>query len=276
MEFSKLAWTEGKKLFSQRELYIALFLCTVLYVMSLNAVTDSSQAVLFWKEVATAIPYVGYMLIAVTVVVGVSRCIPFEREQEMEELLVTYKRGRVQLLAVKQFVIFLYCAMIVLFYYMIASVVLLTYASPTGLFAQMGEDAPNYVSANPDWTFAKLILYEAGYTVLASYIFALFVLLLSLFIKRSVFIMMAAGGIFALGELYEKYIYNWIQTIPGMFNLVYGYRYGLNGMLSFEYLQVYVPLSKTGVLLLFLSLAAGLFTVNLILGRRRINVALGN
>lgn len=47
-------------------------------------------------------------------------------------------------------------------------------------------------------------------------------------------------------------------------------------MMSFEYLQVYVPFSKTGVLLLFLCLAAGLFTVNLILGRRRIDVALGN
>ena len=112
--------------------------------------------------------------------------------------------------------------------------------------------------------------------VLASYIFALFVFLFSLFIKRSVFIMMTAGGVFALGELCEKYIFSWIQTVPGIHNLVYGYRYGLNGMMSFEYLQVYVPFSKTDVLLLFLCLAAGLFTVNLILGRRRIDVALGN
>jgi len=201
---------------------------------------------------------------------------PFEREQEMEEVLVTYKGGRVQLLAAKQFVLFLFCVSIVLFYYGIASIVLLAYASPTGLFTQMGESAPNYLSPNPNWTFAKLMLLEGGYMVVASYIFALFVFLLSLFIKRSVFIMLAAGGIFALGELCEKYIFYYIQTMPGFEYLVYGYRYGLSGMLSFEYLEGHVPLSNTEVLLLFLCLAAGLFTLNLILGRRRIHVALGN
>ena len=276
MEFSKLTWVEGKKLISQRELYIALFLCTILFVMNLNAVTASSQSVVFWQEMASVMPYVGYMLIAVTIVVGVSRCMPFEREQEMEELLVTYKGGRVQLLAVKQFVLFLFCVSIVLFYYAIASLVLLAYASPTGLFAQMGESAPNYINPNPDWTFAKLMLLEGGYMVLASYIFALFVFLLSLFIKRSVFIMLTAGGIFALGELYEKYIFYYIQSMPGIEYLVDVYRYGLNGIMSFGYLEGYVVFSNTEVLLLFLCLAAGLFIVNLLLGRRRINVALGN
>ncbi|REB06630.1 hypothetical protein DVB69_13130 [Sporosarcina sp. BI001-red] len=276
MGFSKLAWMEGKKLFSQRELYIALFLCTVLYVMSLDVLIDSTQPVVFWQEMATVMPYIGYMLIAVIVVVGVSRCMPFEREQEMEELLVTYKGGRVQLLAVKQFFLFLFCVLIVLIYYGIASLVLLAYASPTGLFAQMGESAPNYVNPNPDWIFAKLMLLEGVYMVLASYIFALFVFLLSLFIKRSVFIMLTAGGIFALGELCEKYIFYYIQTMPGIDYLVYGYTYGLNGIMSFEYLEGHVPLSNTEVLLLFLCLAAGLFTLNLLLGRRRIRVALGN
>ncbi len=272
MGFSKLAWVEGKKLFSQRELYIALFLCTVLFVMSLNAVTASSQSVVFWQEMASVMPYIGYMLIAVTVVVGVSRCMPFEREQEMEELLVTYKGGRMQLLAVKQFVLFFFCVSIVLFYYGIASIVLLAYASPTGLFTQMGESAPNYLNPNPDWTFAKLMLLEGGYMVVASYIFALFVFLLSLFIKRSVFIMLTAGGIFALGELYERYFY-FIQNIPGIDYLVDVYRYGVNGIMGFEYLEWH---SNTEVLLLFLCLVTGLFTLNLILGRRRIHVALGN
>ncbi|WOV84386.1 hypothetical protein PGH26_00110 [Sporosarcina jeotgali] len=276
MGFSKLAWVEGKKLFLQNELYMALFLCTVLYAMGTNATIDSSQAVFFWQEMASVMPYIGYMLIAVTIVVGVSRCMPFEREKEMEELLVTYKAGRVQLLVVKQFVLFLFCVSIVLFYYVITSLVLLAYASPTGLFVQMGANTPNYLTPNPDWTFAKLMILEGGYMVLASYIFALFVFLLSLFIKRSVFIMLTAGGIFAFWELYEKYIFYYIQTMPGIEYLENVYRYGLNGMLSFEYLEGYVVLSNTEVLLLFLSLAAGLFTVNLILGRRRINVALGS
>lgn len=72
----------------------------------------------------------------------------------------------------------------------------------------MGESAPNYLNPNPNWTFAKFIILEGGYMVLASYIFALFVFLLSLFIKRSVFIMMTASGVFALGELCEKYIFS--------------------------------------------------------------------
>lgn len=257
MGFSKLAWVEGKKLFSQRELYIVLFLCTVLYVMNLNAVTDSSQSVVFWQEMASVMPYIGYMLIAVTVVVGVSRCLPIEREQEMEELLVTYKAGRVQLLVVKQFVLFLFCVSIVLFYSIIISLVLLAYASPTGLFAHMGANAPHYLNPNPDWTFAKFMIVEGGYMVLASYIFALFVFLLSLFIKRSVFIMLTAGGIFALGELCEKYIFYYIQTMPGFDYLVYAYRYGLSGIMSFEYLEGNVPLSNTEVLLLFLAVPAG-------------------
>ncbi|GKV70425.1 hypothetical protein NCCP2716_29230 [Sporosarcina sp. NCCP-2716] len=276
MGFSKLAWVEGKKLFSQRELYIALFLCTLLFVMNVNALPDSPQSVVFWQEMASVMPYFGYMMIAIIVVVGVSRCMPFEREQEMEEVLVTYKGGRVQLLAVKQFVLFFFCVSIVLFYYGIASIVLLAYASPTGLFTQMGESAPNYLSPNPNWTFAKLMLLEGGYMVVASYIFALFVFLLSLFIKRSVFIMLTAGGIFALGELYEKYIFYYIQTMSGIDYLVYGYTYGLNGIMSFGYLERYVVFSNREVLLLFLCLAAGLFVVNLLLGRRRIRVALGN
>lgn len=276
MSFIKLGLTEGRKLFQQREIYIALFLCTVIFVMGMNGVGEPATPFVFWKLLASSIPYVGFWFIAVLIVVGVARCLPFEREQEMGELMLTYKRGRLLLLIVKQIVIFIYCAMIVLYFYGVAFSILAMDYDIAGVFAQVKLAAPPYLDANPEWTFAQLLIYEYGYTVLASYIFALFTLLLSLFIKRSVFIMMIAGSIFAVGELFDKIISKYIGTMEVSNYLRAIYDYGFNGMLGFRYLDYFNIFSDSEVYGLFLLIVCLLFILNLLIGRWRRYAAMGD
>ena len=276
MNFIKLGWMEMKKLFLQREIYIALFLCTVFFAMGVFSIGDAVTPIAFWRELASVIPYIGFWFIAVLIVVGIARCLPFEREQKMDELLLTYGKGFLTLLIIKQFTIFIYCAVIVLYFYIIAFFGLAMKYDIAGLFSRIELDPPFLFDANPNWTFAKLLIYEYGYTVLASYIFALFTLLLSLFIKRSVFIMMVAGGIFALGELYEKFIESFIGTMELSEYIGAIYDYGFNGMLSYQYLDTFSPFSKTEIYILFLFVALLLFALNLLIGRRRKNAWMGD
>ncbi len=276
MSLIKLGFMEGKKLFSQREIYIALFLCTVLFVMGLDAIGEPDVPLLFWRKLADVIPYVGFWFIAILIVVGVARCLPFEQEQGMSELLLTYKKGRLTLLVVKQIVILMYCVSIVLYFYGIAVFVFTMDYDLTGLFAQVKENPNLYFYANLEWTYAELMIYEFGYIVLASYIFALFIVLLSLFIKRSVFIMMIGGSIFAAGELFDKFIIKYIGTMELGYYLTTIYDYMFNGMLSFRYLNYFGPFSTNEVYGLFLFIAFLLFGMNLFLGRWQRHVAMGD
>lgn len=276
MNFIRLGCMEMKKLFLQREIYIALFLCTVLFAMVLISIGDATTSVAIWKELASIIPYIGFWFIAVLIVVGIARCLPFEREQNMDELLLTYKKGRLTLLIIKQLTIFIYCAVVALYFYIIAFIGLTMKYDVIGLFAHVELDPPFLFDANPNWTFARLLIYEYGYTVLGSYIFALFTLLLSLFIKRSVFIMMIAGGIFALGEIYEKFIESFIGTMKLSEYIGVIYDYGFNGMLSYRYLDTFSPFSEMEVYILFMLVALLLFTLNLLVGRWKRNAWLGD
>lgn len=268
MSFIKLGLVEMKKLVQQREIYIALFLCTVIYLMGLKSVGESDKPSELWKGLIEAIPWFGFWFIAVLIVVGVSKCLSFEREQEMSELLLTYKKGHLQLLIVKQIITLIYCAVIVLYFYVVSFFSLANGYSTSGIFAQ--------IKVNPNWTFAQLLVYQYGYTVLASYIFALFILALSFFIKRSVFIMMIAGSIFAVGELYEKFIAKFIGTMKLSEYLGAIYDYGFNGMLSHRYLEFLSPFSKSEVYFLFIAIALLLFTLNLIIGRWRRYASMGD
>lgn len=276
MHYINLVWTEGKKLFQQREIYIALFLCTVLFVMGMGYAGERDTPYEFWNEFTGAIPWVGFWFIAVLIVVGVAKCLPFEREQEMGELMLTYKRGRLQLLIVKQIVIFIYCSVVVLYFFVVSFFILAMDYDIAGLFAQVKVNPPHYLNANLEWTFAQLLLYEYGYTVLASFIFGLFTLLLSLLIKRSVFIMMIAGSIFAIGELYDKFIQRFIGTLELNNYLSAVYDYGFNGMLSYKYLGSFKPFSDIEIYIMFLLIACSLFALNLFIGRWRRYAAMGD
>ncbi|MCJ7842698.1 hypothetical protein MUB24_17690 [Lederbergia sp. NSJ-179] len=275
MSFIKLGLMEGKKLFWQREIYIALFLCTLFFVMAMISDPDPPGPLLFWKTLVSIVPYIGYWFIAILIVVGVARCLPFDREQKMEELMLTYKKGRLPLLMVKQAVIFIYCALIVLYFYLVAGITLATNYDTAGLFTQTKLSPNLSVHLNPEWTFAQLLLYEYGYMVLASYIFALFIFLLSLCIKRSVYIMMMAGSIFAGGEIFDKVIAKYIGTMELSNYLTPMYEYGFNGMLGFQYLGSFSIFSASEVYGLFLLIACLLFMLNLFTGRWRRYGSLG-
>lgn len=276
MSIIKLGLMEIKKLFQQREIYIALFLCTVIYLMGMKSIGESDKPYELWKGLIDAIPWIGFWFIAVLIVVGASKCLSFEREQEMSELLLTYKKGHLKLLIVKQIFTLIYCAIIVLYFYVVSFFSLGNGYSTSGIFAQIKVNPPFYSDANPNWTFAQLLVYQYGYTVLASYIFALFILALSFFINRSVFIMMIAGSIFAAGELYEKFIAKFIGTMKLSDYLGAIYDYGFNGMLSHQYLGFFKPFSEGEVYILFSVIALLLFTLNLIIGRWRRYASMGD
>lgn len=276
MHFINLVWTEGKKLFQHREIYIALFLCTVLFVMGMKSVGGSDAPYQFWRELTNAIPWFGFWFISVLIVVGVAKCLPFEREQEMSGLLLTYKRGRLQLFIVKQIITLIYSAVIVLYFYLVSFFILAMDYDTKGLFAQVKMNSPSFFNKDLEWTFAQLLVYEYGYTVLASYIFALFIMFLSLLVKRSVFIMMIAGSIFAAGELYDKFIRKFIGTLDLNNYLSAIYDYGFNGMLSYQYLYFFKPFSESEVYILFLLIACFLFILNLFIGRWRRYAAMGD
>lgn len=276
MHLINLVWTEGKKLFQQREIYIALILCTFLFMMLMKNVGESNTPYEFWYQLTGAIPWVGFWFIAVLIVVGVAKCLPFEREQEMGELMLTYKRGRLQLLIVKQIVTLIYSAVVVLYFYLVSFFILAMDYDTTGLFAQVKVNPPWFFNENLEWTFAQLLVYEYGYTVLASFIFALFIMFLSLFIKRSVFIMMIAGSAFAAGELYERFIQEFIGTLELNNYLSAIYDYGFNGMLSFQYLDYLKPFSESDVYILFLLIVCFLFILNLFIGRWKRYAAMGD
>lgn len=279
MQIISLSIAEGKKLFRQREVYIALLLCTALMLFGIRQTTSlTGESFLFWRELINQMPFIGYLFIGIMVIVGVSRCLSFEREQRMDDLLKSYKNGRMQLLIAKQLSILLYCATIVLYFYGVATLMLASIYDTKGLLNTVGKIEQLgylYVTMNPAWTIGQLILFEISYLIIVSTIFGYFILLLSLLIKRGVFVMMLGGGLFFGLELFDKMIgkyvgqYEWSNLIPQL------YRYGFNGMLNFNYVNW--PINLTAIQSYFvLSIVFMLFfIVNLVVGRLRTYADMG-
>lgn len=278
MGFYKLLFVEGKKLIFQRDIYIALFICTVLFWLAINSSPEPPSPFQFGKSLASVMPWIGYWFVSVLIVVGIARCLPFEREQGMEELIHTYKKGRLHLLVVKQVTLLVYCALVVIYFYLLAIAAYAMQYDTGGLFAQVRMAESPYVSVNPSWTFAQLLLYEYGYLVLAAYIFALSILFLSFIIKRSVFIIMIAGGSFAAGEIFYFFLLRYIGTMEISKYLYFINRYGFNGMLGFNYLDSLTVnyISAIQVYGLFAVIIVLLFLLNLAAKRWMRHVAVGD
>ncbi len=271
---------ELKKLFTrQKEIYIALVICTILFVIISRSFDDSYILTSFWRDLIQIIPWAGYFMIAAMIVVGTARVMPVEQEQRMTELLVTYPKGRLHLVVAKQIVVFLYCLLVTLYFHMVAFLVLLTKYEFTGAFTRIIEQrVHNVPTPNEQLFFVEMFAYEIIYLTLASYVFALFIFSLSLFIQRSALVMITAGSLFLFGELTYRFYFLSESQIGVLFNYIY--RFGFSGMLSFHYLEDYAGedsfFSMSGVLLFFILLSGLLFVLNLRIGRRQAYVAMGN
>lgn len=266
---------ELKKLFTrQKEIYIALVICTILLIMMIQDPLSPS----FWPNLVQQIPLNGYFMIAAMIAVGTARVMPFEREQRMTELLVTYPKGRIHLMAAKQIVVFIYCLIVTLYFNLVVFLHSLMTQEFTGAFTRIiDQRVHNVPTPNEQLFFVEMFAYEILYLTLASYVFALFIFSLSLFIQRSAIIIITAGGLFLFSELTDIMIRFFSESqIATLFNYIY--LYGVSGLLSFRYIEGWVDpfFSMSGALLFFILLSGLLFALNLRIGRRQAYVAMGN
>ena len=271
---SRLILAEGKKLIVQREIYIALVLCTLLFIFSLNVNEEPDwMPLLFWKWMIDSMPYIGYWFITISIVVGAARCLPFEHEQRMEPLLHTYPGGHTKLLIAKLVVLLGYCALVVFYYFMVAAVVLAVFYEPGSLLRSAEETSANYVQLEGQWAIWQAMLMEYGYLLLSSFVVALCYFCLSQFIRKSVLIMLIGGGVFALTELLDKYVMNLIGQMHVAEYVGLFIQYSFNSLLSFRYLDffemkdVFVGLCVAAILLIGL---------NIIVWKVRVHAQLGD
>ncbi|MEK3934644.1 hypothetical protein MKY41_04930 [Sporosarcina sp. FSL W7-1349] len=242
----KILHVEIRKLLSFKEVYVALFICLGMLTLFFFADRMPDPNFTFWLSIHDFMPRMGFWFVAVMIVVGISRMIPYERETGIEELQKTYKHGTTKLLLAKLYTVFIYCVLVVTFFYLVALVV---YGS---IYPIEGYNLPMVESYhtnrwlqfhNPHidvFTRWQYVLYEYGYMVFASFVFGLFVIVVSLLTKRSVWVMAICGGYFALFELYAKLLssihlgelFYWVFHFPA--NLLY--TYGYNGILGFKYM----------------------------------------
>lgn len=253
----KLELFELRKIIRFKEIYIAALMCTgFLLLFFYNSVYFSGEFDFpFWKSIHDFMPQIGFWMVAIMIVVGGARIIPFEGESGTSELLKTYKLGLNRLAISKIVALLIFCLIVVTYFYGLAimingyiysidggnSPLSLTYYSPSVVID----------SGIGEWTNWQYLFYEYVYMVIASGSFGLFVFLISLLVKRSVLVMAICGGIFALFELYDKFIATFLSTnLIGSYILDL-YQYGYNGMLSFFYLE-HTHISELWKLLVYL------------------------
>ncbi|MEH6943140.1 hypothetical protein [Bacillus sp. JJ722] len=239
----KLELIELRKISKFKEIYIAAFMCTgfLLLVLSNNAYFPGQFDFPFWKAIHDFMPYIGFWMVAIMIVVGGSRIIPIEGESGIDELLKTYKFGLNRLVIAKIVALFIYCAVVVSYFYGLSILINGYIYSIDGGNISLSQ---SYYSPNipiklgiGEWTNWQYLIYEYVYMVIASCSFGLFVFLISILVKRSVLVMAICGGVFAAFELYDKFIETFLSTnIIGHY-ITSLYRYGYNGMLSFFFID---------------------------------------
>lgn len=268
--FSKLLADELKKIVIQREIYIGIFICTFMYVLGLDQLRDNHNST-YWKYVLDGIPYIGNWFIAITVIIGTARSLPFEREQRMDELIRTYQFGRTKLLIVKLLAQFLFCTVIVLYYFLVPAVMMVFYYDISSIFQTLEASKSSYLyTFNNQWQVWRAFAVEYSFLLLGSYLLSLCIMLFSQFIRRSVFIMLIGGGIFAFTELLKRFILvssgNYQADFPFQSFVNYFAENSINNLLNFTLFSFY----KMESLLLFIMLAIVIiFSFILVVGKVR-------
>ena len=243
----KIVHVELRNLLSFREVHIALLLCLGMLSIFFYADRLPDPNFTFWLSMHDFMPRIGFWFVAVMIVVGISRMIPYDRETGIEDLLKTYRHGKTKLLLAKLYAVFIYCLLIVTLFYLFAFGVYRAFYTIEGHLIPMVESYHTNLWIqfhNPHiviFTRLQYFLFEYSYMILASFSFGLFVIIVSLFAKRSVWVMAICGGYFAMFELYAKLLrtigfgelFYWLFHFP--INLLY--TYGYNGVMGFEYME---------------------------------------
>lgn len=234
-----LKLAEVKKFLQFKEIYIAAILCTGLTFLILFSVDSPEEPFFFWRFIHEFMGYFGYWMVAILLVVGVSRVVPLENETGIDELLKTYKFGKRKLLFAKLWLILIYSIVVITFLYLEVFIFFSSNNLIDGINSTLVEE--NYHSAwdiksIDDWTNGQYFLFQYLYMIIASFSFALFVFLISIVVKRSVIVMMVCGGLFAVFELIERFLLYYFSTSKVGEVLSFLYDYGYNGMLSAFYM----------------------------------------
>jgi len=271
---------ELKKLFSFREIYIGFLICIgvlALYFYSVYSEVNYGNFY-FWKSIHQFIPQIGYWFIAIMLVVGLSKLFPYEREIGFMDLIKTYKNGRTKFVYYKILIVFLYSFLVVTLFYIFAVIYygsVYTIGDINRLMSQV-----NYTNLWSDYlvnigrfTQWQYLLYEYVYLIFAGFSFGLFIVLVSLLIQNSSWVMVICGGLFAVLEFFDRYIA--LMDLGDLFAYAvmwpahYVYKYGYNGMLSFQYLhQVDLPQIWKLIVYVFGSIAINIFLIIIIYGRK--------
>lgn len=251
----KIIQAELRKLVSFREVYIALFFCLILLSLQfyMDRIPDPNYT--FWLSMRNLFQGNGAWYIAVMIVVGISRVLPYERETGIDELLKTYKHGISKILLAKLVAIFLYCFSVVTFFYVVAfSVYGKTHSFEENNNMPIGENQTySWIGLQPvnlDWQY---LLYEYTYLIIASFSFGLCVLAISLVVKRSVWVMAICGGGFATFEFSYHFLLKFFSTDVIGVIIADLYRFGYNGMLHMFLLNM-GPLLQLSISMLVLYL----------------------
>ena len=249
-----IAQVELRKLLSFKVIYIALFFCLFLLTLFFysSGFNISSFDPEFWKSMRDFMPRNGAWFVAIMIVVGISRMLPYEIETGIDELLKTYKQ-KTKLLFAKLYVVFIYCLSMVTLFYGIAFVVYGWAYSLEGYNLSMAEVNANMwvdlqIGSFTQWQY---LLYEYTHLVFISFSYGLCVLTVSLFVKKSVWVMAVCGGFFALFEFFDGFLGQFLSTSETWSFLFVVYKYSYNGMLHLAYLER-VDLTQLWQLILYL------------------------
>ncbi|MBK3497057.1 hypothetical protein JFL43_19895 [Viridibacillus sp. YIM B01967] len=230
---------EVKKFLLFKEIYIAVVFCTGLTLLMQSAIVSPDEPFYFWKNMHDFMGYVGYWMVAILLVVGVSRIVPFENETGIDELLKTYKYGKRKLLFAKLWLVLIYSIVVVTFLYSVVFIFFSSNYRINGVNSMLVEgnyQSPWDFKGIGNWTNGQYFLFQYIYMIIASFSFALFLFLISILVKRSVVIMMICGGLFAVLELIKRFLLLYFSSSEIGYVLSLLYHYGYNGMLSAFYM----------------------------------------
>lgn len=209
MELLKIYY-EFLKVFQQRELYVGLIICTLLYGLSFK----NSSADTINLAVVNGVPYIGYWFIIIMTIIVATHSEVFEQEHAMNELLGTLKKGHVSLTRTKLLVQALMSLSIVSYFFILTLVISVV----------MWKDVPNFnVVDSPyvPFTMNSWLILGIEFTIaLLGSVFLNFIMqFLAQFIKHSGWLMIIGGTIFIGIEVLTRYgifsdikIINWLTT----------------------------------------------------------------
>lgn len=231
---------EVYKIFSQKIIYIVLFIFIVLYILYFNSGTSVhavNKEVLGWVNIIGFNFQIGYYFIGGLTIIGLTTMFSREYTSRMDRLIFSSKHGRMKLVFAKMVATLIYVSFITLLFSCVAIFINGTSFGLKGWNLSLMQIDNFYFTTIFEGTILNFYIIQQLYTIFGSFLFGLFIIFLSTLTRRTFMPIIGGLAVFLMPDI----MLNGPLTMPVLYNLfIYQEYIALEylGVLTLPYVQL--------------------------------------